>query len=101
MGTLFTTLYGLVSYVIFLLSFLYAIGFVGNLVVPKTIDSGQAGAVITSLLINLLLMTLFAIQHSLMARPFFKKWFTQFIPKSIERSTYVLLSSLVLFLLYF
>jgi protein-S-isoprenylcysteine O-methyltransferase Ste14 len=100
MSRIFVSLYGVVSYIVFFLSFLYAIGFVGNLLVPKTIDSGDVGPVIPSLIINLILLGLFAIQHSVMARPTFKQWFTKFIPEVIERSTYVLLSSLLLFLLY-
>ncbi len=101
MNKLLVSLYGIVSYVVFFLSFLYAIGFVGNLVVPKSIDSGEPGTVIFSLIINLLLLSLFAVQHSVMARPGFKKWFIRFIPVAVERSTYVLLSSLILFLLYY
>jgi len=100
MRKLLVSLYGIVSYIVFFLSFLYAIGFVGNFIVPKSIDSGEPISIISSLIINLLLLTLFAVQHSVMARPAFKHWFTKLIPEVIERSTYVLLSSLILFLLY-
>lgn len=92
--------YGLVCYLAFLASFLYAIGFVGDFVVPKTIDSGAAGAFWPSLLIDAGLLSLFALQHSGMARPGFKRWWTKIIPKPIERSTYVLLASLTLTLIF-
>ena len=100
MGRLSAFLYGLVAYVTFLGTFLYAIGFVSGLVVPKTIDSGAVVSVGEALVVNILLLSLFAVQHSVMARPPFKRWWKQFVPASIERSTYVLLASLALILLF-
>ncbi len=100
MGRLIAFLYGLASYLVFFVTFLYAIGFVSGLVVPKTIDSGMAGSMAEALIVNLLLMSLFAVQHSVMARKQFKQWWTQYVPKSVERSTYVLFASLALVLLF-
>jgi methanethiol S-methyltransferase len=99
LGRIIAFLYGIVAYVIFFVTFLYAIGFVEDLVVPKTIDSGTAGPTAEALIVNLALMSFFAIQHSVMARPQFKHWWTKFVPPSVERATYVLFASLALALL--
>jgi protein-S-isoprenylcysteine O-methyltransferase Ste14 len=99
-GRVASVVYGAVAYTIFVLTFLYAAGFVGNVLVPKTIDSGSPGDFWPSLLINAALLSLFAVQHSVMARPWFKQRWTKIVPASVERSTFVLASSLVLILTF-
>lgn len=95
-----SVLYGVVAYVVFLGAFLYAIAFVGDFWVPRTVNQGPISATSEALVWNLLLLGLFAVQHSVMARPSFKRWWTRIVPKAVERSTFVLFSSLVLILLF-
>jgi protein-S-isoprenylcysteine O-methyltransferase Ste14 len=92
--------YGVAAYVLFLAAFLYLVGFVGNLLVPRTVDHGLPAPIGQAVLVNVLLVGAFGVQHSVMARPAFKAWWTRLVPSSIERSTYVVLSSAVLMLLY-
>lgn len=93
-------LYGLASYLIFSASFAYTPGFLGNFLVPKTIDTGPDTTPAHAVVIDAMLLGLFAIQHSVMARPAFKRWWTRIVPASCERSTYVLVSSLLLVLIF-
>src|SRR3954465_10380626 len=92
--------YGVAAYLTFSITILYAIGFVTGLVVPKAIDTGESGSVATAAIVNVLLISLFAIQHTVMARKPFRQWLTQYIAPAIERSTVVLLTSLSLLLLF-
>ena len=88
--------YGLINYAVFLGVFVYSIGFIGNLFVPLSLDSPPQSSMAYAIAVNLALLSAFAVQHSLMARPFFKRWLTKFIPEPMERSTYVLASNVAM-----
>jgi methanethiol S-methyltransferase len=92
--------YGVAAYLLFLATFLYLVGFVADVMVPRSVDHGLSSPIGQAVSVNVLLLAAFGVQHSVMARPAFKRWWTRFIPSVIERSTYVVLSSAVLVLLY-
>ncbi len=100
MGRSIIFIYGIVAYVVFLGTFLYSIGFVGDLGVPKSIESGMPRAVGLSIAVDLALLSLFALQHSIMARPTFKRVWTRLIPKAAERSTYILMTCVALIAIF-
>lgn len=100
MSHILAFIYSLAAYSLSLITILYSIGFVGNLVVPKSIDTGIAGPLTPAIMINLLLLSVFSLQHSIMARPTFKAALAHVIPPTVERSTYVLLTSLALILIF-
>jgi protein-S-isoprenylcysteine O-methyltransferase Ste14 len=101
MARLFALIYAVLAYAVFLVTFLYAVGFVGGFVTPTTIDSGLAGPVGTAVLVDVLLLGLFGLQHSIMARPGFKRWWTRLVPRAVERSTFVLFASVILLVLFY
>jgi len=100
LGAIFSFLYGLIAYAACLAAILYLIGFSGDVLVPRAVDGGAAATLAEALCIDVLLLSLFAVQHSLMARQAFKRWWVRIVPQPVERSTYVLAASVVLALLF-
>jgi protein-S-isoprenylcysteine O-methyltransferase Ste14 len=100
MGRIAAFIYGAATYLLMFVTFLYLFAFLANMWVPKGVDDGVAAPFVLALLINIGLIVLFGVQHSVMARPGFKKWWTRIVPTSIERSTYVLISTLLFILLF-
>jgi len=100
MGAMLSVVYALACYALFLGTFLYSIGFVGDFIVPKAVDTGPVGPLREALIVDTLLLGVFAVQHSVMARQGFKRWWTRIVPPPVERSTYVLAASLALALLF-
>ena len=99
-GRVAALIYGLASYLVFFVSVVYAMGFIANYLVPKSIDVGSESGLAQSILIDVVLLGVFAVQHSVMARPAFKRWWTTIVPAPCERSTYVLISSLLMILIF-
>ncbi len=100
MVRVFFLLYGIVAYLLFLIAIVYGIGFVGNIFVPKGINDDVGGLMSWVIIVDVILLSLFAVQHNVMARAWFKTWLTRFVPRPLERSTFVVASSLLLLLLY-
>ena len=92
-------IYGVIAYAGFMVWMVYTIGFLGDFAVPKSVDSGSVGPVATAILVNFLLILLFGVQHTIMARPAFKQWLTQFIPKPLERSTFVFVADIIMWVM--
>lgn len=99
MGRVLGFIYGVIAYAGFMAWMIYMIGFLGHFAVPISVDSGSVGPIGTAILINFLMVSIFAIQHTIMARPAFKQWWTQFIPKALERSTFVFIADIIMWVM--